>query len=231
MLLLAGTYESSLELLATLPGWSPVNEGISLAVAAVGVLIAAVGVCLSHLRSREAKRLSSQANRIAENARRDAARNAERLGALSIRLERLRAFEDRLHSLRQHRKGFRDSLAAIEGVGGERGDQGDDVVQRSRMLSRSFRSAMDHYGESFDIFQELRNDLDTTTVRELEESMDQASSLFSANFSAVQVHAVALAHERVLDALREAAEGALADLRERIDTVVGGEGEMAGPVT
>ena len=120
MLLLAGTYESSLELLATLP----VNEGISLVVATAGVLIAAVGVGLSHLRSREAKRLSSQANDIAEKARRDAARNTERLGALSVRLERLRAFEERLHSLRQHRKGFRDSLAAIEGVGGDRGSQG-----------------------------------------------------------------------------------------------------------
>ena len=90
---------------------------------------------------------------------------------------------------------------------------------------------MEHYGESFDIFQEIRNDLAPTTVRELEEGMDQASSLFSANFSAVQVRAVALAHWGVLDAVREAAEGALADLRERIDTVVGGEGEMAGPVT
>jgi hypothetical protein len=230
MLLTAGTYGSSLELLATLPGQSHIDDRSSLVVAALGVLIAAVGVLLSHLKSREAGRQSSQANEIAEKARKDAAGNAERLRALSVRLERLGAFEDRLHRLRQHRKGFRDSLAAIEGVDGDSGNQNEDVVQRSRMLSRSFRSAMEHYGESFDIFQALRNDLTPTTVRELEEGMSQASSLFTANFSAPQVRAVASAHGRVLDTVSEAAEAALVDLKERIDTVVGGESELAGPV-
>lgn len=230
-----GLYASSFGNLATESGTrvvAAVHPSIPLWVSAVSVLIAAIGVCLAHQRGKEARLLASEANAIAGEARGDAERNSRSLRRLSIRLERLRGFEEHLQKLRVHRKGFLDSLAAIEGVGsGDETENGDDVVQRSRMLSRSFRTAMEHYGESWDVFQVVKNDLDEDTVAALETGMRQASSLFTESFSAAQVAAVAVAHGRVLDSLRDAAEAGLARLRGRVDEAVSGsvdEGEGAG---
>lgn len=187
---LIGLYETGLGTFAAESGTlvlAAVQPSTSLTVSLVGVAVAAIGVYLAHQRSKKAERLASEANTIAGEARGDAERNARRLRKLSIRLERLRGFEKYLQNLRGHRKEFLDSLAAIEGVGSGDEIENGDVVQRSRMLSRSFRTAMEHYGESWDIFQVLKNDRDEDTVAALETGMRQASSLFTESFSVAQV--------------------------------------------
>ena len=218
MATLIGVCGASLGALAAVLG----NPKVSLAVAVAGVLVAAIGVFLSYKWKKEGVGLASQANEIATKAGTASAENARRVRALSVRLERLSVFEDRRQRLRDHRRGFKDYLAAIEGAGRDSEDVDGDIVQRSRMLSRSFRSAMEHYGESWEIFQALKDDLEPDTVDALEKGMRQAAALFAENFSPAQVRGVALAHGGVLDCLMQAVEEALARWKREIGDEVGG---------
>ena len=184
MAMLIGSYGASFGALAAVAGTATVasvHSNTSLAVAVAGVVVAAIGVSLSYKWKKEGVRLASKANEIAKKAGTASAENARSLRALSVRLERLRALEDRHQRLRGHRRGFGDCLAAIEGAGRDGEERDGDIVQRSRMLSRSFRSAMEHYGESWEIFHALRDDLDRNTVAALEEGMRQAATGFAEN--------------------------------------------------
>jgi len=155
---------------------------------------------------------------VAWRARAAASRNARSLKVLEVSLERRRAFESRLEELRSHRKAFQDKLCAIEGVTKrQKNRDSDTVLQRSRMLSRSFRAAMERYGESWDVFQTLKPDLDQATVEDLENRMRDAATVFSENLDAARVLRVAEVHDGVLERLLSAADQGLARLRGDIE--------------
>lgn len=230
-MMLIGLYGATVGELVAVSGTSGTvavsgDSNASLIVAVAGCAIALIGVVLSYKWGKKGSELAQESNEIAKKAGTASRKNDQRLRALSVRLERLRAFEDRRQKLRDHRRGFRDCLAAIEGAGRDGESLDGDIVQRSRMLSRSFRSAMEHYGESWEVFQSLKDDLDCDTVDALEEGMREAAGLFAENFSPVAVRTVASAHGRVLDRLTEAAERGLVRLKGRIDDAV--EGGSAG---
>ena len=177
-----------------------VEDPIALGVALVSAAAAVLGVV------------------VAWRARAAASRNARSLKVLEVSLERRRAFESRLEELRSHRKAFQDKLCAIEGVTKrQKNRDSDTVLQRSRMLSRSFRAAMERYGESWDVFQTLKPDLDQATVEDLENRMRDAATVFSENLDAARVLRVAEVHDGVLERLLSAADQGLARLRGDIE--------------
>lgn len=181
----------------------PVEDPIALGVAIVSAVAAVSGVV------------------VARRAQATASRNARSLKVLEVSLDRRRVFESNLEKLRSHRKAFHDKLCAIEGVAKSRKDgDADTVLQRSRMLSRSFRAAMERYGESWEIFQALTPDLDRAAVEDLENLMRSAAGVFSQHLDATQLLSVVEAHAGVLERLVATADEGLARLKDDIEGAV-----------
>lgn len=178
----------------------------------------------ANTRAGEANVLSGEANQIAAQATAAAQENAQAIERIRLKQERVRHFQNRHEELSRHLTNFRNELASIGSEAAadsvEPPAEGD-VIRRARMVSRAFRSAMRHYGESRELFKLLKGELGSETVKEIEGQMRAAAKKFKDDFDAERLAGIVEIHGQVLTQLTDLVGDTLGDLRRQVEVAAG----------
>lgn len=184
----------------------------------------------ANAHAREANRLAEranaqveEANTLAQSAIASSSENARLLGRVDVRRGELEDLRTKHEKLNGHLTELKNHMATIdtEARAEPAGAEDEDVIARSRAVSRAYRAAMLHYGESRAVFKLLKDQLGSEEVERLQKEMRDASRFFSENFDALRLREIVGRHRDVLEQLTETVGDALGELRHELDLAVG----------